>query len=302
MQKFKGLGVAVVTPFDAQKEIDYPALGRIINHLIDGGVDYLVIHGSTGEAATLNSEEKRKSLDYIIEIVNGRLPIVLGIGSNDTKSSMRVISNFDFSGVDGLLIASPSYNKPSQEGIFQHFKSVAEMTDLPIILYNVPGRTASNMNAETTLRLAHKIDQVVAIKEASGNLQQVLDILKDKPKDFILLSGDDPLTMAMAAYGAEGLISVAGNAYPKAIKELTHAAVDGDFNTARTIQFAINNITKMMFEEGNPAGIKEILYQMNLCKPFVRLPLTEVSASLSSKIINERSVFESIINGLNLQT
>ncbi len=302
MQKFKGLGVAVVTPFNAQNEIDYPALGVIVNHLIDGEIDYLVVHGSTGEAATLSPEEKRKSLDYIIELVNGRIPIVLGIGDNSTKRSVEVISEFDFNGVDGLLIASPSYNKPSQEGIYLHFKALSEVTDLPIILYNVPGRTASNMSAQTTLRLAREIDHIVAIKEASGDLQQALDILTDKPNDFMLLSGDDPLMIAMAAYGAEGLVSVAGNAYPKAIKELTHAAIEGDFTTAKKIQFAINNITKMMFAEGNPAGIKEIMYQMNLCEPFVRLPLTEVSKDLSIKIREERSVFESIINGLNLQT
>jgi len=293
-QQFKGFGVAMVTPFDDEGKVDYEGMKNLLKHQMDGGLDFLVVHGSTGEAMALNLEEKRKSLDFILEYVDGRVPIVLGMGLNDSIASAKLIASWDLRGVAAILVSNPSYVKPTQEGIYNHYKCITELTDIPIFLYNVPSRTGSNMTAETTLRLARDFDQIVGIKEASADMQQIMDILKDKPEDFMVLSGDDPMTIAMISMGAEGLISVLGNAFPKECAEQTHAALNGNFKQARNIQYGMANLIKYAFEEGNPAGIKEMLRLKGICGSEIRLPLMKVSEQLSQKIQKEMAVFNQI--------
>lgn len=286
MHKFTGLGVAIVTPFTNKGDIDYPSLKNLIDHQIQGGIDYLVVHGSTGEAATLTEKERSESLEYVKSFVQGRVPIVVGIGGNNTKASVDQIKKLDTKGIDGLLIAAPSYNKPTQEGIYQHFSQLLMASPLPVILYNVPGRTACNMTADTTLRLAEDFDNAVAIKEASGDLQQIMDIIQKKPKSFEVLSGDDPLTVGMIAMGAKGLISVIGNAYPKLTSQMVHTAMNGEYKVARDIHYMISDMIKLIFKEGNPAGIKTVTNLMELTSSVVRLPLLAATISLRDEIHN----------------
>jgi len=282
MKKLQGIGVALVTPMNEQKEIDFKSLKRLLGHTAKG-VDYYVVMGTTGESATLSKEEKKKVLSFVIENNPKKLPIVYGIGGNNTQSVLEEIKSTYLEGVDALLSVSPYYNKPSQEGIYQHFKAVAEASPLPVILYNVPGRTASNLTAETTLRLAN-LKNIIGIKEASGNLEQCMKIVKEKPKDFMLISGDDLLTLPVYAIGGVGVISVLANALPKVFLKIKEHALTGNLAKAQAEQFKILDINGPMYEEGNPVGVKYLLSLMGICQSFVRLPLVVASASLQKKI------------------
>lgn len=282
MKKLQGIGVALVTPMNEQKEIDFKSLKRLLSHTAKG-VDYFVVMGTTGESATLSKEEKKKVLSFVVENNPKKLPIVYGIGGNNTQSVLEEIKSTNLEGVDALLSVSPYYNKPSQEGIYQHFKAVAEASPLPVILYNVPGRTASNLTAETTLRLAN-LNNIIGIKEASGNLEQCMKIVREKPKDFMLISGDDMLTLPIYAIGGVGVISVLANALPKVFLKIKEHTLTGNLAKAQPEQFKILDINGPMYEEGNPVGVKYLLSLMGICQPFVRLPLVVASASLQKKI------------------
>lgn len=284
MEKFKGLGVALVTPFLDNGGVDMAGLQRLVEHNINNGTDYLVVQGTTGESVTLTAEEKRSVLDFVIEINNGRKPIVLGVGGNNTASIVQALQDLDTTGIDAILSVSPYYNKPTQEGIYQHYKKLNEVTTLPIILYNVPGRTGSNVTAATTLRIAKELKNIVAVKEASGNLEQIMEIIMHKPKGFLVLSGDDALTLPHIAAGGDGVISVVGNAFPKRFSKMVHAALEGDMVTARQYHYMLLEIIPMLFAEGNPAGIKRVLSTLGICKENVRLPLVPVSKGLAEKL------------------
>jgi 4-hydroxy-tetrahydrodipicolinate synthase len=285
MRNFFGTGTALVTPFKEDDSIDFDSLKRLVELQITGGVNFLVVQGTTGESPTLSQKEKDQLLNFVIELNDKRLPIVYGVGGNDTK---KVAENLKLvpKGVDGILSVSPYYNKPIQEGIFQHYKYISEATDLPIILYNVPGRTGSNVSAETTLRLA-EISNIVAMKEASGNLDQIMEIIRCKPENFNLLSGDDGITLPLIAAGAEGVISVVSNALPEKFCKMVQAALNDDLSTARPLHYELLLITRLFFEEGNPGGVKVGLSARNIMKTTMRLPLFSVSKNLEKKIFDE---------------
>jgi 4-hydroxy-tetrahydrodipicolinate synthase len=277
MNPFRGAGVALVTPFDEKHNIDFNSLKKLVEHQINGGIDYIVLMGTTGEACTLDEEEKKVVLEYVAEINKNRVPLILGMGHNSTKHLCDKISKTDLSLVDGVLSVSPYYNKPSQQGIYLHYKEVAQASSKPVILYNVPGRTSSNITADTTLRLAHDVKNIVAVKEASGNMEQVMNILKHRPQGFSVLSGDDALTLPIVAAGGDGVISVVANAFPSTLKQMLLAIFDNDLELARENNNKLLGINPHLFVEGNPSGIKEALQHLNLCKNHVRLPLTNVS-------------------------
>ncbi len=282
MKKLYGTGVALVTPFTESLEVDYKALKKLLNHT-SKGADYFVVMGTTGEPATCTEEEKNKILEFIKENNPKKLPIVYGIGGNDTASVIKSIKSTDLRGVDALLSVSPYYNKPSQEGIYQHFKAIAKACPIPVMLYNVPGRTASNMTAETTLRLAaHK--NIIGIKEASGNLEQCMKISKFKPDDFLLISGDDMLSVALYALGAEGVISVLANALPVVFKKMKEYSLAHNYVKARQELFKLTEVNGPMYEEGNPVGVKYLLAELGIGNGEVRLPMVKASAQLQSKI------------------
>ncbi len=287
MKKFHGTGVAMVTPFNADGSVDFNGLKSLINYLIEGKVEYLVSLGTTGEASTLNKEEKKKIWEFTAEINNGRLPLVAGIGGNDTASIVKDVRDFESLGYDAILSASPYYNKPTQEGIYQHYKAISEGSFLPIILYNVPGRTGSNVSPETTCRLAHDLKNVIATKEASGSFDQFNQIMRDKPEDVLLISGDDPIAMPMISLGAVGVISVIGNALPKQLSNLVRLSLEGNFKAALPIHLSLIEFTRLMFAEGNPGGIKAALKNLDICNDHVRLPLVQVSDSLRQQVIVE---------------
>ena len=284
MQKFRGLGVAMVTPFTTSGTVDYPALEKLVEHLIAGKTDYLVVQGTTAETATLSNKEKKETLDFIIKTNNKRLPVVLGMGGNNTQELVELAKTTDLTGVDGLLSVSPYYNKPTQEGIYQHFKALAEATDLPIILYNVPGRTGSNMLAQTTLRLAKEFKHIVAVKEASGDLDQLGDIIKNKPEGFTVLSGDDGLSLPSLVIGAEGIISVVGNALPAKFSKLIHLSLEENYKAARVLFYELNELIPLLFKEGNPAGVKALLKHIGVCENNVRLPLVKATEALQNQL------------------
>jgi 4-hydroxy-tetrahydrodipicolinate synthase len=281
---FRGLGVALITPFRSNGQIDYAGLERLIDHQIAGGVDYVVSMGTTGESVTLNSAEKKELLAQTIGFVRNRVPVVLGVGGNHTAEVIGSLNSFEMDGVDAILSVSPYYNKPTQEGIYQHYKAIAQVALRPIILYNVPGRTGSNMTADTTLRLARDFKNIIAIKEASANLDQMGRILKHKPKDFMLISGDDALTLPIIAMGGVGVISVVGNALPQEFSTLVHAALKGDLDTARREHLRLIEVIELLFAEGNPGGIKEALKILGICGNTVRLPLVNVSEATARKL------------------
>lgn len=290
MKELYGVGVALVTPFDTKGNIDFDSLARLIEHQVEGGVDYLVSLGTTGETATLSKEERKQIWEFTAKQVNKRVPLVVGIGGNNTAEIVKEVSEFDIDGYCSILSVSPYYNKPTQEGIYQHYKMVAQASKLPVILYNVPGRTGSNMAAETTIRLAKEFGHIVAIKDASGNFVQFSEILRDKPQDFLLISGDDPVTLPMMALGAAGVISVVGNAYPKNVATLTGLCAKGDYQAARSMHAELLDITGLCFVEGNPAGVKYILLRKGVIKSdFVRLPLVPVSDKTKRLIEAEMS-------------
>ncbi|MDA3952888.1 MAG: 4-hydroxy-tetrahydrodipicolinate synthase [Bacteroidales bacterium] len=282
--KFIGTGVAITTPFNTDLSIDSPSLEKHIEHLISNGINYLIVLGTTGEAVTLFDSEKEELITFIKEKVNNRIPIVLGLGGNNTQAILNKINETDFNGIDAILSVAPYYNKPTQEGIYQHFKAISETCPIPIILYNVPGRTSSNINAETTLRLAKDFKNIVAIKEASGDLSQAMYIIKDKPKKFIVLSGEDNLSLPLMSVGVSGVISVVANAYPKEYSSMVQLALQNNFKDAEKIQYQLLELIDYLFLEGNPAGIKEVLSIMNITKNNVRLPLVTVSKKTSQKI------------------
>jgi 4-hydroxy-tetrahydrodipicolinate synthase len=282
MKSFKGSGVALVTPFQTDGSIDLQALRQLVQLQIDGGTDFLVVQGTTGESPTLSQDEKRLVLDTVLEQNNGRLAVVYGIGGNNTAGLAALFQNLP-SGVDGILSVSPYYNKPIQKGIVAHFKQVASYTDLPIILYNVPGRTGSNMSVETTLELA-ELPNVVAVKEASGNMEQIMDIIRQRKPGFGVLSGDDNLTMPLIAAGADGVISVVANAFPERFSQMVHASMASDLTLAKAAHYDLFNVTKMFFEEGNPGGVKVALAARGLMQETMRLPLYPVSEGLRTRI------------------
>jgi len=273
----------MVTPFNETGGVDHPALERLVEHLITGGVDYLVVHGTTGESVTLSKDEKRATLDLILAVNKGRVPVVVGIGGNNTAAVVDTLGSFDLEGVDAILSVSPAYNKPTQEGIFQHYIKVADAAPKPVILYNVPGRTASNITAETTLRLAQH-PNIIAVKEASGDLDQIGKIVDGAPEGFMVISGDDALTLPILALGGSGVISVVGNAFPSEFSKLVNAAMNGEMETARKQHYALASIIENLFVEGNPGGIKEVLKHLGICGNSVRLPLVPVGEKTSQTL------------------
>jgi 4-hydroxy-tetrahydrodipicolinate synthase len=280
---FTGSGVALVTPFNEDNSIDFTALKKLVRYQIDNGTDFLVVQGTTGESPTLSFDEKMKVLQVVQEENKGELKIVFGLGGNDTQQIGQMLRDLDTSGVDGILSVSPYYNKPTQKGIRAHYEYIASCTDLPIILYNVPGRTGSNVAAETTLALA-EVPNIVAMKEASGDMAQIMEIIRNRPTGFGVLSGDDALTMPMIATGADGVISVVANAFPKRFSEMVHASLQGDLKLARDAHYDLLPVTHMLFEEGNPGGVKAALATQGLMKPKMRLPLYPISSDLYQRI------------------
>ena len=282
MKKLYGTGVALVTPFTDDLEVDFKSLKRLLNHTAKG-VDYYVVLGTTGESATLSADEKKNVLEFVRQNNNKKLPLVYGIGGNNTREVIDSINNADLNGVEALLSVSPYYNKPSQEGIFRHFTAIADASPIPVILYNVPGRTGSNITAETTLRLA-KHKNIIGIKEASGNLEQCMRIARDMPRDFLLISGDDLLSVPLYALGAKGVISVLANAYPVIFRKMKEFSFAGNYAKASQEAFKLIDINPLMYEESNPVGLKALLEDMKICSGRVRLPLAEASESLHRKI------------------
>lgn len=284
MKKFKGTGVAIVTPFKSDTSIDFNAFGRVINHIIKGGADYIVAMGTTGETSTLTRDEKQAVISYVTEVIDNRVPLVVGIGGNNTQEVINSIRDYDLSGVDGILSVAPYYNKPGQRGLFQHFKAIATFSPLPLIIYNVPGRTGSNISAETCLELAHECDNIIGVKEASGDIVQVMKIIKGKPENFLVISGDDMMTIPIIAAGGAGVISVLANAYPAECSELVSQALKNNYKAAREIQFKFLETVELLFIEGNPAGVKAFLNVLNLCQNHLRLPLVPVSKAVFNRI------------------
>ncbi len=283
-RKFKGVGVALVTPFTKNNTVDYNGLDQLVNHVISGGVDYLVVLGTTGESVTLTKEEKKKVVAQVINSNARRLPIVIGIGGNNTQELIETIKETDFTGIDAILSASPMYNKPTQEGIYQHYKALAKVAPKPIILYNVPGRTASNIAPETTIRLAHDFSTIIGIKEASGSLEQAMEIYQGMPKGFYLISGDDALAVPFAAIGGEGVISVVANALPGTFSSAIHLTLNNDAKAAQKEHYKVFDIIDMLFKEGNPGGVKAALQILGVCGADVRLPLWPISDGLYNKL------------------
>lgn len=284
MKEIEGAGVALVTPFKEDQTIDFDGLARLIDHQINGGIDYLVSLGTTGETATLSKEEKQQVWKFTVDHVNNRVPLVVGIGGNNTREVVDQIKNFDIEGYVAILSVSPYYNKPTQKGIYEHYKAIAEVSPLPIILYNVPGRTGSNMNAETTVRLANEFSNIIATKEACGDLVQISKVLRDAPKGFKVISGDDPITLPMIAMGAVGVISVIANALPKHVSTLVRSSLNADYSKARMQHYQLLELIDLCFVESNPCGVKVMLEQLEICGNQVRLPLTRVSKITEEKI------------------
>jgi len=287
MNTIKGTGVALVTPFLEDGAVDFDGLTNLVNHVIEGGLDYLVVLGTTGETATLSTTEKDQVLAHVKQINNSRLPIVIGIGGNNTAAIVEEFERVDLNGVDAILSASPYYNKPTQEGIFQHYKVLAEHAPLPLILYNVPGRTASNMTAETTLRLAHTVENIAGIKEASGDLNQVMDIVNGKPEDFLVISGEDALNFPIIACGGVGVISVLANTLPNLTSNVVKMSLNSDNAEARKLHYSSLDFINLLFAEGNPAGVKAALKIQGVCGADVRMPLMKASKELTEKLEKE---------------
>lgn len=283
-EKFSGTGIAIVTPFNADGSIDWTSYSKLINFWIHGQVEYLVVLGTTGESATVHGDEKQQVFTFVKEEVAGRKPIVAGIGGYDTKEVTDAFRSFDLSGYDAILSVSPYYNKPNQEGIFQHYKALDAASPLPIIMYNVPSRTGQNMTAETQLRIARECPKIFATKEASGNFDQVHQIIKGKPKDFMVISGDDGITLPMIACGADGVISVVANAYPLEFSNMVRLALEGNYKDARILHYEYTDIINSLFAEGSPSGVKAYLSEMGLCQNTFRQPVWPVSAKQMEKI------------------
>lgn len=284
MQALIGTGVALVTPFKSDFSVDTEALKNIVNFSIENGIEYLVVMGTTAENATLSAEEKELVINTVVEVNNGRLPLVLGVGGNNTLQVVNELKTRDFSAFDAILSVSPYYNKPTQEGIYQHFKAIAEASPIPVVLYNVPGRTSSNMLPSTVLRLANDFSNIVGIKEAAGDLVQAMKIIQHKPKDFLVISGDDMIALPMVLAGGAGVISVIGQGFPKEFSEMIRLGLNKKVDAAFEIQYKIADSIDMIFEQGNPAGIKEVFKTLKLAENVVRLPLVPVDEALSERI------------------
>ena len=284
MKKFNGTGVALVTPFRKEGEVDYSALEKLVEFQIQNGVNYLVVQGTTGESVTLTDQEKISVLEFVIEINKERLPIVLGIGGNNTNLVIEQINQFSNYKIDGILSVGPYYNKPSQEGIYAHYKALSKASSLPIILYNVPGRTSSNISPDITLKLANECENIVAIKEASGDLEQIMQIILNKPDGFLVISGDDALTLPHLAIGGDGVISVVANAFPKRFSTMVSSILKGDLDLAKQKHYELFEIIKYLFADGNPGGIKYVLKLINICEDNMRLPLVNINEKTANKL------------------
>ena len=280
----RGMGVALITPFKEDGSVDYEALDRLVDYQLQNGTDYFVVLGTTAETPTLTEEEKKKIIELVVTKVRGRIPIVLGVDGNCTRAVVDNLKNGNFEGIDAILSVVPYYNKPSQEGIYQHYKAIAEATELPVILYNVPGRTGVNMTAETTLRIAREFKNVIAVKEASGNITQMDDIIKNKPENFSVISGDDGITFPLITLGAVGVISVIGNAFPREFSRMVRLALAGDYDSARTIHHRFTELFSLLFVDGNPAGVKSMLNMMGFIENRLRLPLVPTRIVTYEKI------------------
>lgn len=284
MQELIGTGVALITPFTAAGAVDVPALEKLVNHQIEHGIDYLVVLGTTGESVTLTKEEKKLVIATVKSVNAGRLPLVIGIGGSDTAVIVDEVKNFDYDGFTAILSVSPAYNKPMQEGIYQHFKAIAQATDMPIIIYNVPGRTGSNMSVETVVRLSHDFKNIVAIKEAAGDLVQAMKMIQYTPKEFLVISGDDMIALPMTLAGGAGVISVIGMGLPQDFSDMIRYGLNGDVEEAYELHYKAAASIDMIFEQGNPCGIKEMLAHKGICKNYVRLPLVPVNVDLSNRL------------------
>lgn len=284
MKKLRGTGVAIITPFKNDLSIDFSALGRVINHIIDGGVNYIVALGTTGESVTLTKEEKHAVISFVIDTVDKKIPVVVGIGGNNTQEIVDFVRTTDLTGADGVLSVAPYYNKPNQKGLFQHFKTFANSCPLPVILYNVPGRTGSNITAETCLELARECENIVAVKEASGDLAQIMRILRGKPDSFSVISGDDMLTIPIIAAGGSGVISVLANAYPAQTSDIVNNSLKSNFKAARETHLKFLEMIELLFVDGNPAGVKAMLSEMKICQNTLRLPLVPVGKPVMERI------------------
>jgi len=281
---FRGTGVALVTPFHKDGSIDFKCLGSLVDRMINQGVNYLVALGTTGESVTLSSDEKMAVLGLVVDQAEGRVPVVLGLGGNNTNDILNSIGRYDFEGVSAILSVSPYYNKPTQKGLYQHYQMIANLSPVPVILYNVPGRTGSNISAETTLRLAHDVEGIIGVKEASGNLEQCMEIIKNKPEGFMVISGDDALTLPMIAIGADGVISVVANAFPRDFSEMVNHALRGNMKLAREYHYKLIDIIGTLFVEGNPAGVKAAMEILGSCPANLRLPLTQIGRTTHNKL------------------
>lgn len=288
------MGVALVTPFKKDESVDFDALARLVDYQIKNGTDYLVVLGTTAETPTLTEAEKEEITNFVVSRVAGRVPIVLGVGGNNTKAIVEKFKSNKFTGIDAILSVVPYYNKPSQEGIYQHYKAIAEVSKLPLILYNVPGRTGVNMTAETTLRLANEFHNIVAVKEASGNINQMNDVIKNKPKDFLVISGDDCITFPLITMGAVGVISVIGNAFPSEFSRMVRLALSGDYESARQIHHRFTELFDLLFVDGNPAGVKCMLSMMGYIDNKLRLPLVPTRITTMEKM-------RQVLNDLNIK-
>jgi len=286
MQQFFGIGIALVTPFKEDKSVDFEALERLVNFQIENGINYLVVLGTTGEPATLTFDEQDAVKKKVIEVNNGRLPLVIGIGSNNTMAVVETLNTMDLSAFAAILSVSPYYNRPWKEGIYQHFKAISEASPLPIILYNVPGRTAQNMGSKTVIRLANDFENIIAVKEAAGDIAQAKELLKNKPKDFMVISGDDMIALDMTLAGGAGVISVIGQGLPKDFSKMIQLGLEGKNEEAQKLHNKIEKSIDYIFEEGNPAGIKAMLKKLTICGDQVRLPLMKATHSLQEKIAN----------------
>jgi 4-hydroxy-tetrahydrodipicolinate synthase len=283
INKLKGTGVALVTPFHKDGSIDFKSFKKVIDRCIDGKVEYLVPLGTTGESVTLTKDEKSAVLDFVIEVNDKRVPLVLGLGGNNTQEVVNCIEQIEFEYIDAILSVCPYYNRPSQRGIYQHYKTVANASPVPVILYNVPARTGANIDSHTTLELANDIKNIIGIKEASGNFDKVMKIIQGKPKDFLVISGDDAITLPIIASGGDGVISVVANAYPKDFSEMVRLCLEGSFDKARKLHYKLFDMTNAIFVDGNPAGVKGLLSVMNICQEHVRLPLVSVGKGTLNK-------------------
>lgn len=283
-EMFRGTGVAIVTPFNQDGSIDWTSFEKVINHIIDGKCEYLVVLGTTGESATVHGKEKQEVFSFVNKITKSRVPLIAGLGGNDTHEVIEGFKTFNLAGYDAILCVSPYYNKPNQEGLFQHYKALDTETPLPIMMYNVPSRTGMNVTAETQVRIANECKNIFATKEASGDFAQINYIIKNKPADFMVISGDDPITLQMIAAGAEGLVSVVANAYPKDYSDMVRLCLDGKFEEAQKLHYKYTDIIASMFAEGSPSGVKAYLSEMGLCQNYFRLPVWKVSEKHHSRI------------------